>query len=187
MSCMFGIIIYLNGFLPSYYHKLIKKSAKKVIKYFISVTDKLLTLSNFNSAMALSSGLSNYTIQNLVHNLKGNTLTRINKLFDIMSPRNNFQNLRDLYKDSISPFIPPQVVLSRDIALIEEGNATWLDKERGIVNIDKLVLFGNILLRLEKNRTTPFSLECIKFLEKYLKNLKILNENKLEELSKNLN
>jgi len=133
--------------------------------------------------MAISTGLAHYTIHSI---LKGSTHSRLNKLFEVTSPKDNFQNLRELYKNAFPPFIPPQVVLSRDLMFIEEANKTWIDEEKSLINVDKIVLIGRILLRLEKNRYTSYTFGTIKFFERYLRNIQVLSEPELEDLSSKL-
>eukprot|EP01129_Flabellula_baltica_P011694 TRINITY_DN5174_c0_g1_i1.p1 TRINITY_DN5174_c0_g1~~TRINITY_DN5174_c0_g1_i1.p1 ORF type:complete len:560 (+),score=74.93 TRINITY_DN5174_c0_g1_i1:100-1680(+) len=157
-----------------------EKNRVKVIKKITSVAEKCLSLQNYNSLIAITSGLSNFTISGIVSSVGKD---RVQKLFDITSPSNGFNNLRTEYESAVVPFVPPQVLIFRDLTQIHLANDTLVSE--GIYNVEKLVLLGKIIANLEHSKRYNYTnIEPINNVIHMLENLKpIFDDETLEKLS----
>jgi len=158
-------------------------SAKKCIKFFISLAEKFLDIHNYNSLMAISSGFSHFTLRKLIKNVKGMTLSRLHKIENLTSPLENFQNLRELYNKAVHPFIPPQVILSRDIVFIGDANKTWTDEDNSMLNVEKIILNGNLILKFITNKQYLYSIAKDGRIKELIMNIEVLEEEEFEKLA----
>jgi len=105
----------------------------------------------------------------------------MNKLEQLTSPLKNFRNMRNLYDSSLYPFVPPQSILSRDLFFIDQGNPTH--SEENFINVDKFLLFGNIIFRIVVNAHVPFRYVRVDIIQQFLKSRPILTEEELDAIS----
>jgi len=160
-----------------------KKRAKLITKY-INIAERLITLQNFHSSLAIASGLGHYAVSRLVNTWKHVDKDKMNKLEQLTSPLKNFRNIRLLYDASPCPFIPPQAILSRDMFFIDQGNNTYIEND--IINADKLILFGNILFKFILNTHVSYRFIDIDLIQNYIKNGILLSEEELDNMSSTL-
>ncbi len=67
----------------------------------------------------------------------------------LCSLSNNLQNYRNAISAANPPIIPYLGVISKDLIAIEEGNNTYLDPDRRIINFQKMRLVARQICELE--------------------------------------
>ncbi len=72
----------------------------------------------------------------------------VREVEQLIDPRSNFKNYRTTVKKAQPPLIPFEGLYLQDITFIEE-NPDFID---GLVNYEKLEMFGRVLLSLKKNQ-----------------------------------
>jgi len=121
-----------------------EKIQVKTIKQFIRVSKKLSALRNFNSVMAVLSGLNMSSVARLPamkEALPANYKEELTKLEEMMSPAQNFKGYRSLEK--LPPTLPYLAVCLRDLTYINDGNNDYLKDE--ILNLEKMRLFNETM------------------------------------------
>ena len=117
-----------------------KDAQVKTIGRFIKAAKKLWKkYSNFNSLMAVLSGLSIHPIQRLTATweaLSERKLELKNRMSGLMSASSNFKKYRDLLVTLTEARIPYLAVILKDLTLINEGNAKY--QETGYINWERI-------------------------------------------------
>eukprot|EP01102_Stenamoeba_stenopodia_P012597 TRINITY_DN3999_c1_g1_i1.p1 TRINITY_DN3999_c1_g1~~TRINITY_DN3999_c1_g1_i1.p1 ORF type:complete len:905 (-),score=215.86 TRINITY_DN3999_c1_g1_i1:174-2888(-) len=134
-----------------------KERQIKMIKKFIRISQKLLQLNNFNSMMQVLAGIYNNSVDRLklLDDLPSKYKETLERLDEVVSPQNNYKNLRSLQKLEDSYCIPALAILLRDLTFIEDGNKTYT--ENGNINYEKQMLLASAIFEYETNihRYTP--------------------------------
>lgn len=74
-------------------------------------------------------------------------------------------------------------MLLRDLTFIEDGNSFWHDEANKIVNIEKVVLLGKVIARLQFLQNVPYELGTLEPFTKFLQRTEIKNMKELQALS----
>jgi son of sevenless-like protein len=110
------------------------------------------------------------------------TVRKFEQLKEIMSITGNFRRVREMLLSTSPPCAPYIGVYLQDMVFIEDGNQTWTDE--GLLNFDKISIFGKVLQQIRTFQQTPYRLFPIPFLQDFLTNkLIMLDDNTLEEES----
>jgi len=160
--------------------------AKKVIKQFLQIAEHLLLFQNFNSLIAVMGGLEHFGVSRLTKAwklLKNQKLYK--KLRRITNPKRNFVKLRNLYNISNSPYIPPLVLLFRDLVYIQDGNVSFINKNDWVLlNLEKMILFAKIVGKVfNAKKDTPYPFVKVSFIQKYIESYETLSDDELERRS----
>ncbi|KAI9352578.1 ras guanine nucleotide exchange factor domain-containing protein [Obelidium mucronatum] len=149
------------------------KSRAKMIFKFVEVAQELRRLNNFNTLMAVLSGLTSTPIHRLKQTQsvlqlanplqhqqqqheksdaeQQRCIQTLRDLSNLMSPDKSFANYRSALKsvaESGEPCIPYLGVMYRDLIYIEEGNKDFL-ADGVSVNVAKALMMGDVLLTLQ--------------------------------------
>jgi len=144
----------------------------KIFTKFLFVAEKLLLFHNYNSFLAMVHGLGHLSIRRMTNTMKHVDSERFNRIEQIAFPLKNFRVLRELYDYAQYPFIPPLALIFRDLTFIDSGNFDYADNKKEIINVEKLVLFGKILVKQNRNKELPSSFLKVDLIQKFLLNLK---------------
>lgn len=164
----------------------------QVVKKFISVLHHLFAFNNFNSLMAVMSGLNRASISRLKKVWERVPLRHVevfHQLEDVMTPLGNFKYYRQLLAEARDkkPIIPYLVVFLRDLTFINDGNEERLPLPQKpdikLPNFEKMVLLGQQILELEAYRKVPYTLENDNAVAAALRNVHCLDEDTLHRRS----
>jgi len=163
-------------------------SQAMAVRKFISVLCDLYTLNNFNSLMAIMSGLNRASVSRL-KKVWAKVPIRLVELFrqqeEVMSPLNNFKYYRQVLAENRDkkPIIPYLVVFLRDLTFINDGNEERLPiphkPDVKLPNFEKMLLLGQQILELESYRKVPYTLEEDLAITNALRNVNYLDEDTL--------
>jgi len=157
----------------------------KKIEWFIRLTEELFVLRNFNSVMAVLSGVS----MNVVERLK-DTWRRVQPelhatlqtIAYVMQSIGNFKNYRAKLKSITPPFIPFQALICGDLTRACTGMPTYL--EDGLVNAGKLYEIAKILRLVQVCQENPYGFYEVPVIAQHILSAKaIQDEDELYRLS----
>jgi len=145
-----------------------------LIKKFITIAEFMKEISNFNGLMEIIGGLNSMPVQRLratwelIPKSYLETFQQLNSRMDHINNYAGYRKALSLIKGFALPYLG---VYLRDIIFLDEGNQDYLDKEKGQINFDKLMLLGNTFCEVRKFQqcTIPFSKTNLQnFLQKLL-------------------
>ncbi len=122
------------------------KGRTKLAEFWIDVTDKLVKIHDYHSAISIIHAFSLFAIDRLKPLWQGisdkhkQMKEEFEKLFSV---ENNFANLRRKYIESGNFYIPFMGILLKDVSLIEQSNPTFIEGE---INPVKRELIGAQLM-----------------------------------------
>lgn len=164
----------------------------QAVKKFISVLHHLFSLNNFNSLMAVMSGLNRASVSRLKKvwaRVPIKFVELFHQLEDLMTPLGNFKYYRQLLAESKDkkPIVPYLVVFLRDLTFINDGNEERLPMPQKpdvkLPNFEKMVLLGQQILELEAYRKVPYTLEGDSAVATALRNAMYFDEDTLHRRS----
>jgi len=120
------------------------------IRRFILLAEQLIGMQAYNTAAAVLSGLSHISVTRLKktqRNIPESWKSRLQSMTTLFSAEMNYARYRSALGHSppVIPFLP---VTLRDIAFICEGNPDYLDDDKTVINISKLCMITDAILRL---------------------------------------
>jgi len=147
---------------------------------------ELLRLNNFNSLVAVVSGLSNFAVSRLTELrsvIKENSLVDLKKIQEITAFDGNFANLRAYIEKLSAPFIPYIGLVLKDITFAEEGNPTTF--ENGLINFEKMKTIHRIISKavLDNQANAVITVHPNPKLIKDIVEMPIIDEDAMFELS----
>ena len=155
----------------------------QLIIKFIDIANKCLELQNFSSSMAIYSALSSAPVQRLKSSWRGVPLTSwklFNNFESFFSMQQNFARCRDQMRTVNPPCVPHVGILTKDITFNEE-NPSFL--ENGNINFFKFAMVGSIVNRVSLFQSKKYSFERNDSFVQFLKNIKIVSDEELWNLS----
>eukprot|EP01125_Pyxidicula_operculata_P009043 TRINITY_DN2986_c0_g1_i4.p1 TRINITY_DN2986_c0_g1~~TRINITY_DN2986_c0_g1_i4.p1 ORF type:complete len:572 (-),score=98.45 TRINITY_DN2986_c0_g1_i4:270-1985(-) len=149
----------------------LKQRAKVWVK-FITIAEHLYEHRNFNSLMAVLSGLSNATVHRLkvtrsqIPNSFNEKFVSLQKLMD---PQGGYALYRSTLQKTVAPCIPYLAVSLSDLTLTEDGNP---DTYNNLINFTKCKLIGNIINGIRDFQKVGYNLQPVYQIQAICKNLK---------------
>lgn len=146
-------------------------------------SQEMRNMNNFNGVMLVLSALNNSAVRRLKSNweaLPKSIRSTFVSLQDLLDPDDNFLNLRNALKTAESPVIPFMGLYLTQMTYIDEND----DKRDGLINFNKLNLFGTslsfsrekhtltmptgkVLLELKKFQTGEYPFKPIPSIQNY--------------------
>lgn len=116
-----------------------------VVRIFIELALLFQRVRNFNSMLAIVSGLSYTAVTRLKRTwekVPRKYVTSFEEMQQLLDPSRNMANYRQLFSNEslLSPFIPFFPIVKKDLTFLHLGNKTAVD---GLVNVDKLRMIAN--------------------------------------------
>lgn len=166
----------------------------EIIKFFISVAEKLLQLKNYSSMTAIISGLSSTSISRLKktwEKVPESFVSKFHKMDNLMSIGKNYSEYRNITKfvesdnDAYLPFLG--MYLS-DLRFTTDGNPDWLSPKKGtkgIVNFSKRMNIMKIIKEVLNFNKTLYDIELDLSFSRYMYEMfnRLPDDEKLYELS----
>jgi len=167
-----------------------------MVKQYIRILHHLYRMNNFQSLMAVMSGLNCSSVSRLKR-VWSRIPVKYTELFasmeQVMTPLGNFKYYRQILAENKDkqPIIPYLVVFLRDLTFINDGNCETLmsepmaptDVPRELPNFEKMVLLGQQILELEAYRKVPYDIEVNPTVTGLLKNVRYMDEDSLHRRS----
>ncbi|XP_024133397.1 RAS guanyl-releasing protein 4 isoform X1 [Oryzias melastigma] len=129
----------------------------QVFTKFIHVAQKLRSLQNFNTLMAVTGGLCHSSISRLkdTSNLLPPDVTKaLSEMTELLSSRSNYSNYRRVYNDCKGFKVPILGVHLKDLISLNEAMPDYIEEEK--INLSKLQhLYSNINDLLAIHSCTP--------------------------------
>ncbi|KAF0030187.1 hypothetical protein F2P81_016918 [Scophthalmus maximus] len=129
----------------------------QVFTKFIHVAQKLRSLQNFNTLMAVTGGLCHSSISRLkdTSNLLPPDITKaLSEMTELLSSRSNYSNYRRLYNECSGFKVPILGVHLKDLISLNEALPDYVDEDK--INLSKLQhLYSNINDLLATHSCTP--------------------------------
>ncbi|KXS11043.1 ras GEF [Gonapodya prolifera JEL478] len=152
------------------------KNRLKVVEKLIKIAKELRRLNNFNSLLAIVSGLNNSCVSRLKSTWEAlsskATETRA-ELERLVNPEGNFGVYRALYaafqcgegdsqgssSTAMKPFIPIFSLIMKDFLFVNDGNPRYLDESGAspLVNWAKLTMIADAVRTIERLQRTPYT------------------------------
>ncbi|KTW32685.1 uncharacterized protein T551_00170 [Pneumocystis jirovecii RU7] len=172
------------------------KKRTAVMKQWIKIGNKCLELNNYNTLMAIVSGLNSSTISRLKKTW--NTLsTKSKNIFDnlrsITDCSRNYAIYRSRLKENLPPCLPFLGLILTDITFIEEGNPSYRSFRNSssithsiqLINYDKYIKIYSIISKLQQFQE-PYKLELVEELQTWIESqvsrIRMKGQNNLTEL-----
>ncbi|TPX34923.1 hypothetical protein SmJEL517_g02593 [Synchytrium microbalum] len=140
----FNKIGYWVGTIVCSYEQLQKRT--EAIEKFIKVARKCLELQNFNSAMAIFSGLNTNSVSRMKKSWAGvssRVMGFYKELEDTLSYRGNYKAYREMEHLAKPPLIPFFGLMIKDLTFLNDGNQKILSN--GLINFEKNRLIFNVI------------------------------------------
>jgi hypothetical protein len=153
-----------------------------LIKKFIGIAEQMREIGNFNGLMEIIGGLNSMAVTRLkatweqVPKPLVELLASLNQLMDHVG---NYLSYRNALKSVKLPALPYLGVYLRDIIFLDEGNPDYFDKEKQIINFEKLQLLGTTFCDIRKFQRIGFPFQKNRVMESFLLQLKVLPEEML--------
>ncbi|WEJ97326.1 cell division cycle- protein [Yamadazyma tenuis] len=148
------------------------KKRVQIIRFFVQVAERCRQYNNFSSMTAIISALYSSPIHRLKKTWKyvsNDTLNHLESMNKLMNSSRNFNEYRDVLKfigsESCVPFFG--VYLS-DLTFVFHGNPDTLLNRARMVNFSKRAKTADILLGLDRFKSTGYNLLLVPEIQKYL-------------------
>lgn len=147
------------------------KRRSAVVKYFILVADRLKSMNNFNSLMAVLAALNSSPVHRLKRTfdlLSSKTRVLLEDLKLTMAPGQNFLTYRQMLRSCKPPCVPFLGLYLTDLTFIEDGNPNQIKSMPHLINIDKRIKTASKIREIRQFQQTPFNYIEIPELQDYI-------------------
>lgn len=158
------------------------KLRAQIIVRFICIAHFCLQLNNFNGVMQMLAALQNSS----VHRLYKTWELLPQKFFDMFEAmallmngnagQGNFKQYRDTLKMCVPPCVPYLGVYLTDLTFLNEGNPDFLDPEKTLINVQKMMKISRVVRNVTMFQQTPYCLAPVDFMKDFIMNTKPMGE-----------
>ncbi|KAI8589182.1 ras guanine nucleotide exchange factor domain-containing protein [Geranomyces variabilis] len=116
-----------------------RQKRTEALEMFIKIATKSLESGNFNTAMAILSGLNTTPVSRLKKSfahLPSRATTAYEELETALSYRSNYKNYRELEEETRPPLLPFMGLVIKDLTFLNDGNQKTL--VNGLINFEKM-------------------------------------------------
>ncbi|KAJ3324440.1 hypothetical protein HDV06_006851 [Boothiomyces sp. JEL0866] len=174
------------------------KNRVKVMEKIIKLAGKCHKMNNFNSLIAIVSGLNLVSVSRLKaswENVEQKRMKQLQMLEDLTTPVGNYKVLRAAIEelDTGKTYIPVLSLLLKDLFFMNEGNNTFLnatpdmEKAERTINLEKITLIYTHIVNFTNLASSPLSIKRdtsgMQLAEEYCSNLRALKEAPLYKYS----
>ncbi|KAJ3442232.1 ras guanine nucleotide exchange factor i-related [Anaeramoeba flamelloides] len=160
----------------------IRKRVSTVI-YFINLAEHLRKLNNFDSLIAVLSGLKSsavYRLKFTFQDLPTKQTETKNRLDSEMSSEQSYKKYRGILHAANPPCIPYLGVYLTDLTFIEDGNP---NKINGLINFSKRQLVYTVIEENQRYQSKPYSLQPVHQIATRLEKLQVTDHQELYKKS----
>ncbi|KAH3732741.1 Ras guanine nucleotide exchange factor [Pelomyxa schiedti] len=155
-----------------------------LLSLLIEIAQHCEALNNFNSLVAILSGLQNSAIFRLKktwENLPSPSLMVFERMKLIMNREGNFRNFREVISHAKLPCIPYLGVFLTDLTMIDDGNPDILPS--GLINFEKRIIMSKVIKKIHEHKTVPYCLKPVPEIQQYLLNPPLLSDSEMFNMS----
>ena len=159
-----------------------------VLTRFIDIAERCEQIHNFQTLMEILVGLSMGPVSRLTEtwdNLPKDKLANFERLQRLIDNRKNYNNYRTVLKGCSRPAFPYVGLMLKDLTFIEDGNDNFLDKEKKIINWQKMRMISDVFSSMQTFQQHPYDFEKQPLLRTWLKKGRtvVTNDDDLYNLS----
>lgn len=167
------------------------KKRAKLITRFIEIAEKCRILNNFNTLMAILSGLN----ASHIHRLKRTwelVLTKNHQILEslnvLMDTSKNRLNYREAVHSVNPPCVPFLGLYLTDLTFIDDGNKDFLQNHDGMINFAKRMKTSEVIRELQQYQNVPYLFTPVPELQDFIKEsfVETTNEADLYKMSLSL-
>ncbi|KAH6594554.1 hypothetical protein BASA50_006504 [Batrachochytrium salamandrivorans] len=140
-----------------------------IVKFFTKVADNCLEMSNFNSLMAIMTGLNSSTIARLKKtwdSISAKTKTMFENVQRVTNHARNYSEYRALLKRAPLPALPFLGLFLTDLTFTDDGNPDKRNEGR-LINFDKYAKTARIIQDVQRYQL-PFSFVDVAGVQEFL-------------------
>ena len=159
-----------------------------IISKFIEIAARCRELGNFGGVMEILSALHNSAISRLkktwafVPKEKKESFDTLSKL---MSPMPNFKNYREEYSKTKLPWLPYLGIHLTDLTFIDDGNETFLDSNKTVINVQKAKLLATTIKTILTSSSIPYEgLSPSSTIQRILSTVEFFEDHEIYRISK---
>jgi len=159
-----------------------KNNKRKMIRWFLSVAEKLIDLKNFHTLLAVIAGLNNFFVSRLTEmkTLDAKSRQRMTHLEFYMNTENNWGNYRDRLKKCEGLVVPYLGIFMKDIFIVLDDRPK---SHNGYFSFMKLKILQQILSQFYGYKSQHCPSESDSLLIDNLSNLFIKTDKELDDLT----
>eukprot|EP01127_Copromyxa_protea_P019027 TRINITY_DN6095_c0_g3_i6.p1 TRINITY_DN6095_c0_g3~~TRINITY_DN6095_c0_g3_i6.p1 ORF type:complete len:848 (-),score=287.05 TRINITY_DN6095_c0_g3_i6:3-2246(-) len=157
-----------------------------VISKFIKIATHCFALQNYSTAMGITVALNSTPVQRLKASwelVSEKDIDALVRLEVLLSPASSYKVLRARMKSAEPPAIPYLGILQSDLLFLDGGNPNFLGESNNLVNFEKKVKESRVLRLIQKYQSVPYKLIVVPGIQKYLKYIKVLQDDAIYSLS----
>ncbi|KAL9031511.1 MAG: hypothetical protein Q9196_000449 [Gyalolechia fulgens] len=135
------------------------KHRAKALEKFMAIAWKLRQLNNYNSLGAVVAGINATSVHRLVHTrelVPYEVQKQFMRLEILMGTQKSHFAYRLAWANTPMERIPFLPLLCRDLASAEEGNSTYVDEGRKLINWRKFEIIGDVVISIQQSQATPY-------------------------------
>ncbi|KAF2074404.1 hypothetical protein CYY_004300 [Polysphondylium violaceum] len=155
----------------------------KVIEKFILIAKYLRDMNNFNTPLAIFTGLNTASILRLKKTfaqLSPNSLAIYNSFEKLMNSSGSYKNYRGAFKATTYPAVPYLPVILSDLTFMEDGNP---DKIGHLINFQKRELICRVISEIQACQQVKYDFPIVEPIHTLLSELPSSSPDELYQLS----
>ncbi|BGP55990.1 cell division cycle-related protein [Rhodotorula sphaerocarpa] len=140
------------------------KKRANVIKHFVAVAERCLSLNNFSVLIHIIAGLNSTPIHRLRRTwetVNQKTMITLGMLNRVMKPDKNYKEYRAILRKSAPPCVPFLGVYLTDWTFIGDGNSDMLREKPDQINFHKRQKASELILMIKLHQATTYNLQAV--------------------------
>eukprot|EP01126_Amoeba_proteus_P057418 TRINITY_DN7306_c0_g3_i1.p1 TRINITY_DN7306_c0_g3~~TRINITY_DN7306_c0_g3_i1.p1 ORF type:complete len:460 (-),score=110.67 TRINITY_DN7306_c0_g3_i1:305-1564(-) len=169
--------------------QLSQRQRTKTITFIMKVGRLLFDLHSYSALMAIVLGLSDSSVTRLTKTWKpipANEHQQWKVIEEVMQPTGNFKSLRAIMGTVAAPLVPLSGMLVKDLIMIEEGNEDCWKGRKEHLNIEKLLMFGNVIARIQYSQKVSYKFEIMEDVHAYFTTVALVPVKERSEISRKI-
>ncbi|KAM0789291.1 hypothetical protein ACM66B_000131 [Microbotryomycetes sp. NB124-2] len=147
------------------------KKRAAIIKHFILIAERCLTLNNFSTLIHIIAGLNSTPIHRLRRTWEAvsqKSMVSLGILNNLMRPDKNYKEYREHLRRVTPPCVPFMGVYLTDWTFIGDGNPDMLREKPNQINFNKRQKASELILMIKLHQSTTYNLTVVPTLAQYL-------------------
>ncbi|KAK4051336.1 cell division cycle- protein [Microbotryomycetes sp. JL201] len=147
------------------------KKRAAVIKHFILIAERCLTLNNFSTLLHIIAGLNSTPIHRLRRtweSVSQKSIVSLGILNNLMRPDKNYKEYREHLRRVTPPCVPFMGVYLTDWTFIGDGNPDMLREKPNQINFNKRQKASELILMIKLHQSTTYNLTVVPALAQYM-------------------
>ncbi|GAA5841182.1 hypothetical protein JCM11251_003229 [Rhodosporidiobolus azoricus] len=147
------------------------KKRANIVKHFIAVAERCLSLNNFSTLIHIIAGLNSTPIHRLRRTwetVSQKAMISLGMLNNVMRPDRNYREYRDILRRAAPPCVPFLGVYLTDWVFIGDGNPDMLREREHQINFHKRQKASELILQIKLSQATSYNLQQVPQVAKWL-------------------